>query len=234
VTSVEASGRTVEEAVAAGLADLGVSRDRVEVEVLEEEVTEEGGAARVRLTVVEEPEGELALGEREGQAEPESELEYAREDVLDFLEGLLEAMGLVGEVTAEVSGSGGIEASVLGEDLGVLIGRHGRTLEAVQELVRSVVQHQATRRISVSVDVEGYRARRREALEQHAREMAERAIEEGEVKLRPMGAFERKIVHDTVAELLGVTSLSEGEEPERRVVIKADDRDEPPKEDVSR
>lgn len=150
---------------------------------------------------------------------PEEVLGYARDDTLDFLEGLLEAMGLEGEVQAEVT-EGAIRATVNGEDLGVLIGRHGRTLEAVQELLRAAVQRQAQTRVRLSLDIEGYQEGRRQVLEQHAQEMAEEALREGEARLEPMGAFERKIIHDAVSSIEGVTSESEGEEPNRRVVIR--------------
>jgi spoIIIJ-associated protein len=85
------------------------------------------------------------------------------------------------------------------------------------------VQRQVRARVWVTLDVQGYRERRKEALRERAREMAARALDEGEMELEPMNAFERKIVHDAVGEITGVTSFSEGEEPYRRVVIAPDD-----------
>lgn len=173
--------------------------------------------------------GEAEEGSPEGPAAPGDELseqetlEYAREDTLDFLEGLLESMGLHGSVTAEVAGEE-IVASVVGEDLGLLIGRHGLTLNAVQELLRAAVQHQAGERVRVTLDIEGYRERRRETVESYALEMAQRVVEQGgEVELDPMPPFERKVVHEAVAGIEGVTSFSEGDEPNRRVVLKPED-----------
>ncbi len=174
---------------------------------------------------VEEPH----LGEEAADSEPspasaeeafdaEEALEAAREEVLDFLDGLLEAMEVEGEVAAEIE-EDGIQASVNGEEAGLLIGRRGQTLEAIQEVLRNAVQRQVRARIRISLDVEGYRSRRRTVLQERAREMAERAMGEGEVELEPMSAFERKAIHDAVGEIEGVTSCSEGEEPYRRVVI---------------
>jgi spoIIIJ-associated protein len=149
-------------------------------------------------------------------------LEDARDEVLDFLDGLLEAMGIAGEADADVV-DGGIEAWIEGDDLGLLIGRRGQVLDALQDILRIAVQRRLMERIRISLDVAGYRQRRRLAVEQRAEEMARQALEDGEVKLEAMNAFERKIVHETVARIEGVRSFSEGEEPRRCVVIEAVD-----------
>lgn len=148
-------------------------------------------------------------------------LELAREDALDFLEGVLDTMGLEGEVQVDLE-EDAIRASITGGDLGILIGRHGLTLNALQELLRAAIQHQARGRVSVVLDVEGYRERRREAVERHALMVAHRVAETGgEVELDPMPAFERKVVHEAVSGVSGVSSFSEGEEPHRRVIIRS-------------
>jgi spoIIIJ-associated protein len=157
----------------------------------------------------------------ESDEEPESEeerLAVAQEDALDFIDGLLEAMDVDGEATAEIRDDR-VYVSVDGDEAALLIGHHGQTLDAIQELLRSAVQRQIRARVFVTLDVQGYRERRREALRERAREMAARALNEGEMELEPMNAFERKIVHDAVGEIEGVMSFSEGEEPYRRVVI---------------
>lgn len=160
-----------------------------------------------------EPEAELSL---------DQVLEDAVEDALDFVEGLLDAMDLDGEVAADVSDDT-ISMAITGESSGILIGRHGRTLEAIQDLLRTAVQRKAQSRVRLTLDVEGYRDRRREAVAKQAREMAEKALQEGEVELPEMSAFERKVVHDVVSTIEGVTSFSEGEEPRRRVIIQSED-----------
>jgi spoIIIJ-associated protein len=166
--------------------------------------------------------GESSLEEADEEESEEDRLAIAQEDALDFVEGLLEAMDVDGEATAEIRDRR-VYVSVEGQEAAILIGHHGQTLDAIQELLRSAVQRQVRARVWVTLDVQGYRERRKEALRERAREMAARALDEGEMELEPMNAFERKIVHDAVGEITGVTSFSEGEEPYRRVVIAPDD-----------
>lgn len=139
--------------------------------------------------------------------------------VADFLDGLVTAFGLDGEVSTELV-EDAIEAKVAGDDLGLLIGPKGTTLNAVQELARTVVQRKATTPARVRVDVGGYRERRREALARFTQQVAAQVLETGSQKaLEPMSPADRKVVHDTANEIDGVATLSEGEEPRRRVVI---------------
>ena len=139
--------------------------------------------------------------------------------VADFLDGLVTAFGLDGEVSTELV-EDAIEAKVSGDDLGLLIGPKGTTLNAVQELARTVVQRKATTPARVRVDVGGYRERRREALARFTQQVAAQVLETGSQKaLEPMSPADRKVVHDTANEIDGVATLSEGEEPRRRVVI---------------
>ena len=149
-------------------------------------------------------------------------LEDAREDALDFLEGLLDAMEADGEIAAEIADDGAIVVSIEGGDVGLLIGSRGQTLDAMQELLRTVVQRQAQARIRVTLDVDGYRERRRQAVVRQAEEMAQLAAERGEAELDPMTDYERKLVHQVVAEIEGLSSFSEGQEPRRRVKIRRD------------
>ena len=163
-----------------------------------------------------------AADEEDEEESEEDRLAIAQDDALDFIDGLLEAMDVDGEVTAEIRDRR-VYVSVEGQEAAILIGHHGQTLDAIQELLRSAVQRQVRARVWVTLDVQGYRERRKEALRERAREMAARAVDEGEMELEPMNAFERKIVHDAVGEIAGVTSFSEGEEPYRRVVIAPDE-----------
>lgn len=156
--------------------------------------------------------------ERAEPARPEDVAETARE----FIAGVLDAMGLTGEVSTSVDGPTA-HVDVSGSDLGALIGRRGQTLDALQEVARAAVQRRLRARVRLAVDVEGYRARRRESLAEYARDMAERAKERGtEIELEPMTSYERKVVHDAVGEIEGATSFSEGEEPNRKVVIRGE------------
>jgi spoIIIJ-associated protein len=140
--------------------------------------------------------------------------------VADFLDGLLDAFGLDGDVATELVDDDAVEVTVAGDDLGLLIGPKGTTLNAVQELSRTVVQRRATSPTRVRVDVGGYRERRRAALARFTEQVAAEVIESGASRaLEPMSPADRKVVHDTANEIEGVSTVSEGEEPRRRVVI---------------
>lgn len=138
-----------------------------------------------------------------------------------FIKGLLERFELSGTVHTEELDERTIQLSVDGEGLGVLIGRGGVTLAALQELTRTVVQRQTRVYYGrLLVDVGGYRERRRLALEEFVRSQVDQAkATGGERVLEPMTSADRKIVHDLVNTLDGVGTRSEGEEPRRRVVI---------------
>ncbi len=144
------------------------------------------------------------------------------ESIEGFLDGLVAAFGVEAEIRKEKVDDETIELDLVGDDLGLLIGPKGRTLWAIQELSRTVVQRQAsgTHHGRVRVDVGGYRQRRKEALERFTQQVAAEVQESGVARsLEPMGAADRKIVHDTVNEMDGISTTSEGEEPRRRVVI---------------
>jgi spoIIIJ-associated protein len=155
----------------------------------------------------------------------ETELAAQGEVVRGFLLDLLDAFGLEGEVAATPAEEGAIELDVTGADLGLLIGPKGQTLQAVQELSRSMLQRQlpGETHARIRIDVGGYRQRRREALERFARQIAEDVRTSGVQKaLEPMSPPDRKVVHDTVNDIDGVRTMSEGEDSRRRVVILPD------------
>ena len=138
-----------------------------------------------------------------------------------FLDGLLEEMDLDAEININHLDEDTDELRVDGKDLGLLIGAKGTTLLALQDLTRTVVQRRTgAANGRLLVDVSGYRQKRKEALERFARQLAEEVKSRGTRKvLEPMSAADRKIVHDTVNAMDGVTTTSEGEEPRRRVII---------------
>lgn len=212
---VEATGKTVDEAVENGLAELGVERHQVSVTVLAKGRPGlfgiGGEQARVQLTPVsfETPAGD--------------EVGYAQET----LERLLELMGVQAVVTVrapETPGDGiGLSRAVLdveGDDLGVLIGRRGSTLASLQYMVNLIVGRRFRGDAPFHVDVEGYRRRREESLRGLAFRMADRVRESGRsVTLEPMPASERRIVHLALAKdpTVGTSSIGEGDG--RRVSI---------------
>jgi len=142
----------------------------------------------------------------------------------DFLNGLLSAMGATATISSTGKPDGIIEVAVNGEDIGALIGPKGTTLLALQEITRIVLQHHAPPSgYRVVVDVNGYRKRRQEALTRFTQQVAAEVVQTGTKRaLEPMPAADRKVVHDAVGAIGGVTSISEGEEPNRRVVLVPD------------
>jgi len=139
----------------------------------------------------------------------------------EFLAGLMHEFGLSGEVTVTHLDEESMELEINGEGLGSLVGTRGSVLTAVQEVTRSVVQTRAGEGAGrVGVDIAGYRMKRRGALEKFAREQAEKVRESGEeLVFEEMLAPDRKVIHDTVAEISGVSTRSEGDEPHRYVVM---------------
>jgi spoIIIJ-associated protein len=273
---VEKRASTVEDATTAALAELGVTRDAVKVEVLSEGkrgLFSGRSRAHVRVTVldaaanngetpvtetavqdagvsvedatgqdagasVEDATGQDAGAAAEAPAHEESavtidEPDDAGEDATDrlaelneeadlaadFVEGLLDILELPGDIEIEVDESQAF-VNVVDVGSGLLIGRRGATLEALQELVRAATQRQIERRSHVRIDIEGYRQRQLEKMKDRCRDGIAQVRETGEpFRLEPMDAFERKIMHDLVARTGGVTSASEGTEPRRRVVV---------------
>ena len=212
---VERSAPTVEEALEAALAELGLSEQEAEVEIVQE--------PRAGLLGIGGQNAVVRVRTLEASQEQAEDVDEQAEIAADFVEGLLDAIGVVGEVDVnEVDGVTYVEiwADDDPDALGLLIGKRGNTLESIQELVRIVVHRVTGERCSVLVDVEDYRKRRRAQVLHKARDAARRVKKTGRQEaLEPMSAYERKLVHDAVAEMGGLQTASEGDEPERRVVI---------------
>jgi spoIIIJ-associated protein len=153
-------------------------------------------------------------------AESAADVDAVREAAVTFVSGLTEAFGFQSTVDAVVDGSE-IEVRVDGASLGLLIGPGGRTLLAIQDLARVAAQRRlGDHDTRLRVDVAGYREKRREALVRFAATVAEQVKETGVARsLDPMPSADRKILHDVFADIDGVTSRSEGEDPNRRVVV---------------
>lgn len=198
----EAVGRTVEEAVALALAELGVGREDVEVEVLEEPGKKilgliPRGQARVRVTV------------------KQSAAEVAR----GFMADVLRAMGVDAGVEVEQR-DGFLYVNLRGKNLGKVIGRRGDTLDALQYLLNAVISRKMGEHVRAVLDAEGYRKRREESLIRLAHRVSERVKRTGNrVVLEPMTPQERRIIHTALQNDRQVYTLSEGEEPYRKVVV---------------
>jgi spoIIIJ-associated protein len=231
--SLEVIAPSVDEAIAQGAQELGIPPEELEVEVLDEGSSGflglGGRQVRVRLTLRSEP---IDLGAaREPEPAPptreeESEEEEAVRITYETVEELLQRMGIETEVKAwwgDVVPPGRIRplhVDVRGDDLSILIGQRGETLDALQYITRLIVGKELKRPISVMIDVEGYRARREQQLRRLARRMARQSLETGRTtSLEPMPANERRIIHVELRDDPNVTTQSVGEGERRKVTI---------------
>lgn len=246
---VTTEAATVEDAVDAALEQLGVQQDAVEFEVLEEPGRKLFGlgsdkAARVRVWL--KPAYLAELKEREQEAEAEvpvgvvadepvpaelrggpaedltdEQLDQIADTAVSVLQEILDQFGIEAAVEEYEGDDGEIILDAVNGDLAVLIGRHGRTLDSLQALVSAIVNRKLGFRYPVIIDIEGYRHRRRQKLEDMARRMADRvAKQRTPARMRPMNAYERRVVHVALRSDQRVTTQSEGEDPYRQVVIK--------------
>lgn len=205
--SVVKVSKTVEEAINEALEDLEVSKDDVDVEVLEEPSKGLFGLigtkdAAVRVTVVNDP------------------VEIAE----NLLNKMLLHMNIKGNAAVRREGSH-LDIEIVNmdsSDMGIAIGKRGNTLDAIQYLLSLSVNRNRDDYIKVLVDIKGYRKRREETLIRFADRMAEKSKHSSRpIKLEPMNPYERRIIHSALQHVDGVTTYSEGEDPHRRVVIQA-------------
>ncbi|QSB14824.1 single-stranded DNA-binding protein [Natronosporangium hydrolyticum] len=162
--------------------------------------------------------------EEPGEPEPASEDElFAQSEIAaDYVEGLLDVLDLDGDID-ELVANGRPMVEVVGGQLQTLVGQRGATLEALQDLARLAVYRRTGEPSRLMLDIGGYRNSRRNELAAVARNAIERVHEHGQpVRLEPMSAFERKCVHDVINATDGVASESQGEEPNRRIVVRAE------------
>lgn len=200
--AVEMTGKTVQEAVEAALQVLGARREEVEVEVLEE-----GSKGFLGL-----------LGSRQARVRV-SLLESPEKVIKEFLEKVLKAMALRAGVEIRRREDHFL-VSFHGRELGLLIGRRGETLNALQYLTNLAVSRIVGQRVRIILDAEGYRKRREQALVRLARRLSEKVKRTGnKVVLEPMTPQERRIIHTALQNDAQVITYSEGEEPHRKVVI---------------
>lgn len=244
----EFEGKSVEEAIEVALEELGLDRAEVHVEVLEEEQKGFLGIGGRRARVRVEPIGDYTVSraEPQGEAEPAAavelettpreagavreeppsiEEEYPEEKrppslkPMRMVEDILEMMGIEAEVEQK-DREESVVVDIWGEDVAIVIGKGGSTLDALQYLVNVACRRTGEVDRRIVVDAESYRKRRKARLEKYADRMAEKAVSERKrVRLDPMNASERRIVHMALRDKSGVATESEGEEPERYVVI---------------
>lgn len=199
---VEATGKTVEEALAAAAASLGVS------------------PADLEYTVLEEPRhGFLGIGSRPARIAATVKKVEPVEKAKHFLQELLAAMHM-SVCLEKMTADGHVVINFRGQDLGILIGRHGQTLDALQYLTNLVANRGAEERVRIILDVEDYRKRRAETLRRLALRVADRVKKGGRpVTLEPMSPQERKVIHMALQGDHRIVTYSNGEEPYRKVTI---------------
>ena len=206
--SIEATGRTEEDAISAALSQLGLTRDEVSVEILERSKSGFLGIgsspARVRVSY-----------------EAKEEREEKMERLISFLEGLFQRMDVKVSIAAEMSEDGDTISVVLsGPSVGAVIGRRGETLDAIQHLSNYVINAASSERIRVNIDAENYRAKRADSLTSLAKKTAAKVLKyRRSMTLEPMNAYERHVIHTALQDYEGVTTYSTGTEPNRRVVV---------------
>jgi spoIIIJ-associated protein len=217
---VEATGETVGEAKWSALRELEKQHPGIDKAAVRFQVVSEG--ERGLLGVGYAPARVIATAPLDAErvpVEPRDESELAA-DVRELMERITLAIGVSGRVDVEEDEET-ITVTCTGADLGMLIGRHGQTIDSIQYLLNAILYRLGDdRRKEVVVDAAGYRARRRAALEALAERSAERAVRtDREIELDPMTAVERKIIHLHLKEFEGVETTSEGTEPNRYVVV---------------
>ncbi len=175
-----------------------------------------GGGSNRRSRSTETPVSETAAERTDVDVALDEQGRVAEE----FLRGLVEEFGLTADIEVATTEED-VDLSLTGDDLGLLIGPKGATLLAIQDLTRTVVQRKTgASNGRIHVDVSGYRRKRAEALAQFARRIADGVKDDGERQaLEPMNAADRKVVHDALTEVVGVATVSEGEDPNRHIVI---------------
>lgn len=228
--SIVSEGKTTNEAIEKGMKELKVSKNMVDIKVLEEGKRSffdilAPRVVKVELTVKEnyEPVKEITMEKKTNNEEKNIDpidLENAKNRITDFLKELLEKISdKKFEYSVEIKEQN-IEVTINGEDSGFLIGYRGEVLNSLQTIMSSIANKNSNSRIKVILDIENYRNKRKETLENLAVKVSKTVSKTGKsITLEPMGAYERKIIHSKLQESKYVTTHSIGEEPNRRIVI---------------
>lgn len=243
---LEKSGKTEDEALAAALAELGLDRDDVSVEIVARAksgflgIGASPAVVRVEYEAPDEPvksaepaaesvksaprrpkaESAPAPAAKSESAAPKYAGEGVKADTERFLTGLLERMGITAEIDIRDRENGGLLVELSGPGMGAVIGRRGETLDAIQHLTNYVVNRGSDKRCHISVDAESYRAKREESLVHLAEKMAAKVLKyKRSMALEPMNSYERHVIHTALQNFEGVSTSSTGTEPNRRVVI---------------
>ncbi|MGN1001353.1 MAG: RNA-binding cell elongation regulator Jag/EloR [Oscillospiraceae bacterium] len=213
IKSIEVTGKNEEEAIASALAQLGMSRDEVSVEIIERSKS-----------------GFLGIGAAPAVIRVSYEvIDTQRDKAERYIRGLLEQMGVEAQIEITERENGGLNINLSGSGMGAVIGRRGETLDAIQHLVNYSVNRGNDKRTHISVDAENYRSKREESLVRLAEKMAAKAVKyKRSMALEPMNSYERHIIHTALQDYEGVSTSSTGVEPNRRVVVNYEKPETPP------
>ena len=223
--TIIAEGRTTNEAIENGLKQLRVSKDKVEIKVLENEEKRSffsilaPRVVKVEMTLKEEKAEKKEIKPKKIIELSEEEQEKAEENVKTFMEEIIKE--LPENTTYEIhKDKTGLNVEISNENLGFLIGYRGETLYAFQSILSAIAGKEIDKKVRVILDIEGYKAKREKTLEELAEKVAKTVIKTRKpVKLEPMQAYERKIIHSKLQQNDKVQTESIGEEPNRRIVI---------------
>ena len=222
----EFTGKTVEEAVEIGLKELGLTAEQAEIRVLEEGKKKLFGSVKARVEIA--AKGEMPVAEEtETVSAVSSENATDGERTVAFLEGLFELLNVTA-CTELVSEGDKVEINVTAANTTAIIGKHGAMLDAIQTLAGAVANTGRDDYKRVVVDCENYRENREATLNKLSENLAQKAIRLGKkIKLEPMNPYERRIIHAALSEREGVSTQSEGKEPNRYIVIVPDILEDP-------
>ncbi|MCI5917945.1 MAG: protein jag [Roseburia sp.] len=200
---IEVTGKTVDDAITEALVKLGTTSDQIEYEVIEKGST-----------------GFLGIARRDAIIKVRKKFTI-EDSIKDFLNQVFDAMGMEVEIlVTKEDDEKNINVELKGKDMGVLIGKRGQTLDSLQYLTNLAVNKQSDSYVKIKLDTEDYRKRRRETLENLARNIAYKVKRtKRPVSLEPMNPFERRVIHSALQNDRYVTTHSEGEEPYRHVVV---------------
>ena len=230
--SIISEGKTTNEAIEKGLKELKVSKSMVDIKVLETEGKRSffdilaPRVVKVELTLKENIENEKTntttpkTEKKEERKIDEKDLETAKNNVQEFMNNFLKTVSDK-PFNCEIDiVDQNIEINITGEDSGFLIGYRGEVLNSLQTIITSISNKNIDSRIKVILDIEGYRNKRKETLENLAKKVSKTVSKTGKsITLEPMGAYERKVIHTKLQDSKYVTTHSIGEEPNRKVVI---------------
>ena len=221
--TIIAEGKTTNEAIENGLKQLKVSRDRVEVKVLENEEKRSffsilaPRVVKVELKIKED--SKKVVREKKEIVLTDEEQEKAMKNLENFMKDFVKELPEDTKYSIEKSSSG-LNVSITSEKLGYLIGYRGETLYALQNIMAAVAGKGVEQRVRVILDIEGYKAKREKTLEELAEKVARTVIRtKKSVKLEPMKPYERKIIHSKLQGNNRVETTSVGEEPHRRIIV---------------